>query len=113
MELVHTRPEKQQESFIEGVYKNFEASVNRWMQEVVNRFVDIEQGVLIWALQCWDHVLACASEALTLAAVKKGRLSLSLATLSFSDVLRVKEIKNPFYQIIGLMSNRKPRKYYI
>lgn len=44
-EVIHTWPEKQQENFRENMYKHFEASVYSFMEEVVSRFVDLEQGV--------------------------------------------------------------------
>lgn len=86
--------------------------MNICMEEVVNRFVDLEQSV-----KASPHLSVTMSKSLirlysedldmarfSLVAVKT-RLSLNFVTLSLTDALSVKKIKNPLYQILSFVPN--------
>lgn len=86
--------------------------MNSCMEEVVNRFVDLERSVKasphLSVTMSKSHI-SLYSEDLNMARFSsvavKTRLSLNFVTLSLTDALSVKKINNPLYQILSFVPN--------
>lgn len=86
--------------------------MNSCMEEVVNRFVDLERSVKasphLSVTMSKSHI-SLYSENLNMARFSsvavKTRLSLNFVTLSLTDALSVKKKKHPLYQILSFGPN--------